>query len=953
MASTSTAAPVAAAKVPNATTTATKARSSSNGSMGSQGSETGRLLKSLGSVDGFADIGTGLEPSGAPVAAAAPPLPVAATAKAPTESKVEEDKDTVDDSETFPVPASVPQHEHDKKPAPAANSTDVPKEDRKPAAAPAPPAEVILHVSFPKDLKPTMEESEGNSKQQQQGGGHSRSLPERRMQPKKRKMSYESYDTGLGDHTHSSSSFSMSKRKMSYESYGSALMADSKDSNNSNSNFSRRKMSYESYGSAMGDISLGLESLDSDIIQKQPPDVGSVATKESGASDKSPPAPHLPLPTLGVSALDHLDALGDDGAEAGTDDAGLPPTAPVAGVKKAPEDAPIIGNASIIRDAEQQQEEADENATSSDATFTSSGHRLLMEAIMMTNGGTATSGGRKRLESWGGMSDLSFQPAGGTTGHDHHHRGGGGGVDAAAAIAASALQHTGLIDDVMAAANFGADSEASSVTDDLAGAKARSSSLELFIRERKESTTSFSDGTFALPGSMASDGVDISSDLQKFVSQAVASVGDQLAELAGNIESAVEVVDLDKQHQYEEASQASKGSQSTATPLTALVLGASLDDPSRVTISGQSTVHQAGIERGESRKNVEEAAASAAAISVDYDAVAAAVDAANAAIGGLDLSSIGNGAVPGATAARASVGKKNGKFKLPLAKNRKRGIDKMSFTASMHLLGDVPKSSLSEKEQDEIRERARRAAGYVPPSQLPNGALKTPAKNHRALPPLKKRIKRATPEPGSAVKSMSYATPKVSNVSGKGPLPSPVLSSAPQSGSSKSGGKEKSTQKWDSMYDCLLKFVVDQKKEETAGFTAEELAEWSWDGNVPTTYKTKDGKALGRWINNQRSAKSKGTLKGEREQRLVNAGLKWSVLASNSWNEMLDELRIYIKEYVSISYASSFFILISLSDTPLICLFVNLYIFVCRSKKGRNGTGTVRHPFVLLHFFSF
>ena len=893
MASTSTSAPVAAAKVPNATTTSTKARSSSNGSMGSQGSETGRLLKSLGSVDGFADIGTGLEPSGAPVAAVASP-PVAATAKAPTEPQVEA-KAAVDDSETFPVPASIPQHEHAHKPASAAATTDVPIEDRKPAAAPAPPAEVILHVSFPKDLKPTMEESESSSKQPQQGGGqqhHSRNLPERRLQPKKRKMSYESYDTGLGDHTQSSSSFLLSKRKMSYESYGSALMADSKDSNNSNSNFSRRKMSYESYGSAMGDISLGLESLDSDIIQKQPPDVGSVATKESGASDKSPPAPHVPLPTLGVSALDHLDALGDEGAEADAD-AGLPPPAPVAGLKKAPEDAPIIGNASIIRDAEQQ-EEADENATTSDATFTSSGHRLLMEAIMMTNGGTATGGGRKRLESWGGMSDLSFQPAGGTTGHDHYHRG-GGGVDAAAAIAASALQHTGLIDDVMAAANFGADSEASSVTDDLVGAKLRSSSLEHFMRERKESTTSYSDGTFALPGSATSDGVDISSDIQKFVSQAVASVGDQLAELAGNIESAVEVVDLDKQHQYEEASQASKGSQSTATPLTALVLGASLDDPSRVTISGQSSTHQAGIDRGESRKNVEEAAASAAAISVDYDAVAAAVDAANAAIGGLDLSSIGNGAIPGATV---------GKSKPPLSQNKKRGIDKMSFTASMNLLGDVPKSSLSEKEQDEIRERARRAAGYVPPSQLPNGALKTPAKN-RALPPLKKRIKRATPEPGSAAKSMSYATPKVSNVSGKSPLPSPALSSTPHS-SSKSGGKEKSTQKWDSMYDCLLKFVVDQKKEETAGFNSEELAEWSWDGNVPTTYKTKDGKALGRWINNQRSAKSKGTLKGEREQRLVNAGLKWSVLASNSWNEMLDELRIYIKEYVSISDASSF-----------------------------------------------
>ena len=45
-----------------------------------------------------------------------------------------------------------------------------------------------------------------------------------------------------------------------------------------------------------------------------------------------------------------------------------------------------------------------------------------------------------------------------------------------------------------------------------------------------------------------------------------------------------------------------------------------------------------------------------------------------------------------------------------------------------------------------------------------------------------------------------------------------------------------------------------------------------------------------------RSAKAKGSLKDEREQRLINAGLKWSVVASNSWNEMLEELSIYIKE---------------------------------------------------------
>ena len=51
-----------------------------------------------------------------------------------------------------------------------------------------------------------------------------------------------------------------------------------------------------------------------------------------------------------------------------------------------------------------------------------------------------------------------------------------------------------------------------------------------------------------------------------------------------------------------------------------------------------------------------------------------------------------------------------------------------------------------------------------------------------------------------------------------------------------------------------------------------------------------------RWINNQRSAKAKGTLKDDREVRLVSTGLKWSVLTTNSWRDMLRELQIYVAE---------------------------------------------------------
>jgi len=63
--------------------------------------------------------------------------------------------------------------------------------------------------------------------------------------------------------------------------------------------------------------------------------------------------------------------------------------------------------------------------------------------------------------------------------------------------------------------------------------------------------------------------------------------------------------------------------------------------------------------------------------------------------------------------------------------------------------------------------------------------------------------------------------------------------------------------------------------------------------------QTPDGKALGRWINNQRSAKNKGTLKTDREVRLVSTGLKWSVLSTNAWPDMMNELRIYVRNKVN------------------------------------------------------
>lgn len=98
------------------------------------------------------------------------------------------------------------------------------------------------------------------------------------------------------------------------------------------------------------------------------------------------------------------------------------------------------------------------------------------------------------------------------------------------------------------------------------------------------------------------------------------------------------------------------------------------------------------------------------------------------------------------------------------------------------------------------------------------------------------------------------------------------------------------------MFSCLVKFIEETREKSTKHMNEQQKAAWIWDGNVPTSYKTPCGKALGRWINNQRSAKAKGTLKDDREVRLVSTGLKWCVLTTNSWRQMLRELEIYVHE---------------------------------------------------------
>ena len=244
-----------------------------------------------------------------------------------------------------------------------------------------------------------------------------------------------------------------------------------------------------------------------------------------------------------------------------------------------------------------------------------------------------------------------------------------------------------------------------------------------------------------------------------------------------------------------------------------------------------------------------------------------------------------------------------GPTKSPSIGNQKSQV-KMSKAESIMASSSkplLPKSARNEA----LVARARAAAGYVHPAN--GGSVQTPSSKKRPLPnasypsnkkPVIPHMVLSTPQNARFNKAPSgvhiYSdynsaiTPKRRNFAS-------ATKSTPGSTSSKGG---QSSQKWDEMFECLEVFVQEQRVKETKNSSEEEKSRWEWSGNVPTTYKTKSGKALGRWINNQRSAKVKGTLKPEREERLVSTGLKWSVLTTNAWTDMMEELKIYVNQKV-------------------------------------------------------
>jgi Helicase associated domain len=511
---------------------------------------------------------------------------------------------------------------------------------------------------------------------------------------------------------------------------------------------------------------------------------------------------------------------------------------------------------------------ADENS-SQDETFASSGHRLLMEAMLMTTTGVGGSnssktpaelktrerldstslradvarynsfiGRRDRLESWGGMSDLSVPAASDSI--------------LATAVAAATNLHNGLLMEDPEHDLLPSLMPSTSSHEDrkMSGSIPSKISLPPY-RDRLGSIASLGDlsvGNFNPNTPLIVDGIDVPGhDLQAFVAAAMASVGDQLVELAGAMEELTgeSITSEDLRRELND-----EGDSSVASPM----IGAISDVAAGRRPRAWST--------------------SSRLSGVDLDAVQAAVDAAYALVPPPDK------AEPKSCVPRRT---------LPL----KRGRTDHSATSE-----EEPIYTKEVAVRGSGKKRSRRSVeASIPLPDAKKGAVA--GKN---LPPLKKRPLENRKRVST---SSQMQTPKLSNRS-MSAVAEPVLSELhiPPAAVLSGGGDEpksstlaagQANQKWEKMYTCLLEFAAERQAVESAKATTT-----TWDGNVPTNYKTRDGLALGRWVNNQRSAKAKGNLREDREERLIEAGLKWSVVASNSWNEMLEELSIYIQEQHSL-----------------------------------------------------
>lgn len=201
---------------------------------------------------------------------------------------------------------------------------------------------------------------------------------------------------------------------------------------------------------------------------------------------------------------------------------------------------------------------------------------------------------------------------------------------------------------------------------------------------------------------------------------------------------------------------------------------------------------------------------------------------------------------------------------------------------------------MTKEQMDAAREKARAAAGYVhpgtlkgkapgaapppPPRPIPPPNLPPTTFDPRSHPPYVNRPGTAAHVPlkklgvpAGAARSPAPAPDRVRSLHAPGGAPPSTASRLPAAPAppppayrATKSGAQQSQQKWDDMFDCLVNFIEEVRERNTSHMTEERKREWIWDGNVPTSYKSPCGKALGRWINNQRSAKAKVALSDPR-----------------------------------------------------------------------------------------
>jgi len=478
---------------------------------------------------------------------------------------------------------------------------------------------------------------------------------------------------------------------------------------------------------------------------------------------------------------------------------------------------------------------------------------------------------RNRLESWGGMSDLSV-----------------GGMGSTSAIAAThqQLKDTGILDDVLAAA-----ADLDNHGDDISSG---ASSLERLRRSSRGMS-----GGSSLSG--AAKGRPRKNSL-----------------------ASLSLASLESDTLLPDKSSSSKTSKKPAARKKA----------AKKTKQKKKDVKTTSMSANKRTKQGADAASvntGTGSIVVDYDAIASAVTAANAALDNLDMSAIAAmaGGAPSATKSssagskpavkiQTSAGvKKTEQPKLPV---KRVVIPAAAATAkpTISLPPIAPQATMKKTTPSQLTAKA-------PLPSLPAVNLKAAAVNSsgKKVPFPVTSINVPVPTSSSTNNNTARANyttlptvPKVPaypQVSSNVPIKKRFLPGVQSNNVIQSNnyyqiqrprstfapkintGTLQSQQKWDDMFQHLVQFIADTRAEKTKTMTEEKKSAWVWDGNVPTSYKTPSGKALGRWINNQRSAKAKGTLKDDREVRLVSTGLKWSVLTTNSWKQMLDELASYAK----------------------------------------------------------